>query len=177
MRLSENAPLMATTRMEGNLRRTIERNWTPGMPGGLMSDRRTSGSSFSISDSAEDPSLTDRTVNPSSEKCCDKTARIEMSSSTIKSVFGMSNMCTSLGYRLWREDKPPVKIANGLYSLHRNIDRNSLAGIAPVEQVVAVAAVDDVHVVRFIPVIRPILRPGVNETEPIPTVQKAWISA
>jgi hypothetical protein len=61
--------------------------------------------------------------------------------------------------------------------LHRDADGNPHTGIPAVEQVVAVASVSDEHIVRFIPVIRPVFWPWVNETEPIPTVQKAGISA
>lgn len=46
-----------------------------------------------------------------------------------------------------------------------------------VEQVVAVIDVADVDVVSVIPVVRPVLRPWIHETEPIPPVLEAGKSA
>jgi hypothetical protein len=44
----------------------------------------------------------------------------------------------------------------------------------PVEHVVTVIHVIHVNVVGFVPVCRPVLRPWINEAEPITTVLKAW---
>jgi len=46
-----------------------------------------------------------------------------------------------------------------------------------VEQVIAVVDVGDINVVVVIPVIAPVFRPWVNETDPIALVLKARISA
>ncbi len=46
-----------------------------------------------------------------------------------------------------------------------------------VEQVVAVIDVGDINVVGVVPVIRPVFRPWVHETEPIAAVLEAGISA
>jgi hypothetical protein len=45
----ENVPLMAITRITGNLRRTTESNSKPDMPSMLRSERRMSGTSLRIS--------------------------------------------------------------------------------------------------------------------------------
>jgi len=61
--------------------------------------------------------------------------------------------------------------------LHRDADRNSGLGIPAVEQVIAVVDVHDIDVVVVVPVIPPVFRPWVNETEPIAAVLEAGISA
>src|SRR5271169_2759924 len=61
--------------------------------------------------------------------------------------------------------------------LHRDVDRNSHVGIPAVEKVVTVVDIGDINVVVVIPVISPILRPWVNETDPIPLILEARISA
>lgn len=46
-----------------------------------------------------------------------------------------------------------------------------------VEQIVAVIDIADIDVVSVIPVIRPVLRPWIHETEPVPSVLEAGKSA
>ena len=53
--------------------------------------------------------------------------------------------------------------------LHRDADRDSDVGISAIEQVIAVVDVGDIDVVIVVPVIPPIFRPRVNQTEPIAT--------
>jgi hypothetical protein len=61
--------------------------------------------------------------------------------------------------------------------LQRDADRNSDVGIPAVVHVVAVIDVGDINVVGVVPVVRPVLRPWVNRTEPITLVLEAWVSA
>jgi hypothetical protein len=61
--------------------------------------------------------------------------------------------------------------------LHRDADRNSGAGIPPVEQVIAVVDVHHIDVIVVVPVIPPVFWPRVNEAQPIATVLEAGISA
>ncbi len=61
--------------------------------------------------------------------------------------------------------------------LHRDADRNSRAGIPGIEQVVAVVYIGDINIVVVIPVIPPVIRPRVNQTDPIALVLEARISA
>ena len=61
-------------------------------------------------------------------------------------------------------------------TLHRDADRNSDVGIPAVEQVIAVVYIGDIDIVVVIPVISPILRPRVNQTDPITLVLEAWVA-
>src|SRR5579864_7896019 len=51
--------------------------------------------------------------------------------------------------------------------LHRDADRNSNVRISAVVQVIAVVRIGDVNVVVVIPVIAPVFRPRVHETDPV----------
>ncbi len=62
-------------------------------------------------------------------------------------------------------------------SLQRDVDRNSLTGVAAVVQVIAVVHVVDVDVVVVVPVISPGFRPGINRTDPVTLVLEARVSA
>ena len=62
-------------------------------------------------------------------------------------------------------------------SLQRDVDRNALAGIPAVVEVIAVVHVVDVDVVVVVPVISPGFRPWVNGTDPITLVLEARVSA
>jgi hypothetical protein len=61
--------------------------------------------------------------------------------------------------------------------LQRDVDGNSLAGIAAVVQVVAVIHVIDIDVVVVVPVVPPGFGPWVNGTDPITFVLEARVSA
>jgi hypothetical protein len=61
--------------------------------------------------------------------------------------------------------------------LHRNADRHSDVGIPAVVKVIAVVHVGDVNVVVVIPVIPPVFRPWVNETDPIAPILEARVPA
>jgi hypothetical protein len=61
--------------------------------------------------------------------------------------------------------------------LKRDVDRNSLAGVAAVVQVIAVVHVVDVDVVVVVPVISPGFWPWVNGTDPVTLVLEARVSA
>src|SRR5271157_2792882 len=60
--------------------------------------------------------------------------------------------------------------------LPRDVDRNRDVRIPAVVQVVAVVDVGNINVVVVIPVISPVFRPWVNETDPIALILKARIS-
>ena len=64
-----------------------------------------------------------------------------------------------------------------LEPLHRDADRNSDVGIPAVVQVVAIVDVHDIDFIVVVPVISPVLRPGVNHAEPVAAVLEAGISA
>ena len=59
--------------------------------------------------------------------------------------------------------------------LRRDADRNSNVGISAVVQVIAVAGIGDINVIVVIPVVAPVFRPRVNETDPIALVPEARV--
>ena len=59
--------------------------------------------------------------------------------------------------------------------LHRDADRNSNVRISAVVQVIAVVRIGDVNVIVVIPVIAPIFRPRVHETDPIALILEARV--
>jgi hypothetical protein len=59
--------------------------------------------------------------------------------------------------------------------LHRDADRNSNVRISAVVQVIAVVRIGDVNVVVVIPVIAPVFRPRVHETDPIALILEARV--
>jgi hypothetical protein len=61
--------------------------------------------------------------------------------------------------------------------LPRDVDGNSGVRIPMVEQVITVVDVGDINVVGVVPVISPIFRPWVNETDPIALILKARVPA
>jgi hypothetical protein len=69
----------------------------------------------------------------------------------------------------------PLPRLHRVEPLHRDVDRNSDSGVPAVEQVVAVVDVGNINVVVVIPVIRPVFRPRVNETEPIALILEARV--
>jgi hypothetical protein len=56
-------------------------------------------------------------------------------------------------------------------------DRDSIVWIPAVVQVIAVIRVDDVHVVVVVPIVGPVFRPRVHETEPEAAILEARIAA
>src|SRR5690348_15697501 len=58
----------------------------------------------------------------------------------------------------------------------RDADRDTDVGIPAVIHVVAAVFVIDVHIVVIVPVAGPILRPGIEESDPVTLVLEAWIS-
>jgi hypothetical protein len=71
----------------------------------------------------------------------------------------------------------PLPRLHGVRPLHRDADRNSDAGIPLVVKVIAVVDVGDIDIVVVIPIVSPVFRPGVNETDPIALILEAWVSA
>jgi hypothetical protein len=71
----------------------------------------------------------------------------------------------------------PLPRLHRIEPLPRYADRNSNGGIPAVEQVVAIVDVGDINFIGVVPVIRPVLWPRVNHTEPIAVVLEAGISA
>ena len=71
----------------------------------------------------------------------------------------------------------PLARVHRVRPLHRDADRNSDVGITTVVQVIAVVSVGDVDVVVVKPIIAPVLRPWVNETDPIALILEARVSA
>jgi len=61
--------------------------------------------------------------------------------------------------------------------LHRCADCNSDAWIPLVVHVIPIVLIDDIDVVRLVPVVCPITRPWVNQAEPESVVLEAWVSA
>jgi hypothetical protein len=61
--------------------------------------------------------------------------------------------------------------------LERDADCNAGTGIPAVVHVVAVVYVRDVNVVIVVPVGSPVIRPGINRTEPVAVILEARISA
>ena len=59
--------------------------------------------------------------------------------------------------------------------LHRDADRDSNIGISAVVQVIAVVRIGDINVVVVIPVIAPVFRPRVQETDPIALILEARV--
>src|ERR1017187_2530669 len=88
----ENAPLIATVRIIGNLRRTTDSNSKPDIPGILRSDKRISGTPpWCISANAENPWPALRTPYPISVSTWEREIRIEDSSSTMSRLpFALS---------------------------------------------------------------------------------------
>ena len=62
-------------------------------------------------------------------------------------------------------------------SVQINGNGDSVAGIPSVVQVIAVSRVVDIHIIVVVPVVGPVFRPRVNQTEPIASVLEAWVSA
>ena len=62
-------------------------------------------------------------------------------------------------------------------SVQINGNGDSIAGIPSVVQVIAVSRVVDIHIIVVVPVVGPVFRPRVNQTEPIASVLEAWVSA
>jgi len=56
-------------------------------------------------------------------------------------------------------------------------DCNPVPGIPAVVQIIAVFRVIDIHIIVFIPVVMPVFRPRIKDTEPIVVVLKTGISA
>ena len=71
----------------------------------------------------------------------------------------------------------PLARLHAVKRLHRDADRDTNGRIPGVVQVIAVVDVSDINVVGVVPVIRPIVRPRINNAEPIATVLEAGISA
>ncbi len=63
------------------------------------------------------------------------------------------------------------------HSVQINGNGDAIAGIPSVAQVIAVARVEDIHIIVVVPVAGPVFRPRVNQTEPIASVLEAWVSA
>src|ERR1039457_870540 len=101
MLLPESAAPIAITRMDGNRKRTAARKSKPDISAGSRLESRMSGISFQISDCAETPSPHDLTSYPSSAKMSENEARIETSSSTMRSLPRES----CIGYSSMRADK------------------------------------------------------------------------
>ena len=62
-------------------------------------------------------------------------------------------------------------------SVQINGNGDSIAGVPSVVQVIAVSRVVDIHIIVVVPVVGPVFRPRVNQTEPIASVLKARVSA
>jgi hypothetical protein len=63
-------------------------------------------------------------------------------------------------------------------ALERDVDCDAwAAGVSPIEQVVAVVLIGDIHIVGPIPVASPVLRIRIEEREPIAAVLEARVSA
>jgi hypothetical protein len=63
------------------------------------------------------------------------------------------------------------------WTLQRDVDRNSLAGIPAVVQVIAVVDIVDVNVIVVVPVVSPGSRPRINRTDPIALILETRVSA
>lgn len=61
------------------------------------------------------------------------------------------------------------------YPLHRDADCDPNARVSAVEEVIAIVLIADIHIVRVIPVIVPISRPGIDHAEPIASVLEARV--
>ena len=71
----------------------------------------------------------------------------------------------------------PLARLHAVKRLHRDADRDTNGRIPGVVQVIAVVDVSDINVVGVVPVIRPIVRPRINNAEPIATVLEPGIPA
>ena len=72
---------------------------------------------------------------------------------------------------------PDTELNTLLRVVHVDADCNAILGIAAVVQIIPVSRVVNVHIIIFVPVVRPILRPRVNNAEPKAAVLEARISA
>ncbi|MBZ5527052.1 MAG: hypothetical protein LAN71_03995 [Acidobacteriia bacterium] len=61
--------------------------------------------------------------------------------------------------------------------VHVDSDCDPIPGMSSVVQVIAVLEVHDIHLIVFVPVVRPVFRPRVHKTEPKTAVLEAGISA
>jgi hypothetical protein len=61
--------------------------------------------------------------------------------------------------------------------VHVDGDCNSIPGIPTVVHVIAASVVVDIHIIGVVPIVRPVFRPRVHETEPKTAVLEARIPA
>ncbi len=61
--------------------------------------------------------------------------------------------------------------------VHRHGHRNSILRILAVVQIIAVVGVVKVNIIVVVPIVRPILRPWIDDTDPVSAVPEARISA
>jgi len=61
--------------------------------------------------------------------------------------------------------------------VHKNGDCNSIPGIPTVVHVIAVPGIVDIHIIVVIPIVRPVFRPRIKDTEPKAAVLEAGIPA
>ena len=62
-------------------------------------------------------------------------------------------------------------------SVQINRNGDAVAGIPSVVQVIAVSSVVDIHIIVVVPIVGPVFRPRINQTEPIASVLEAGIPA
>jgi len=72
--------------------------------------------------------------------------------------------------------EPPL-LASASASVHIYGDCDPIHGVPPVVQVIAIFRVNDIDIIVFVPVVRPVLWPWVHETEPKTGVPEARVPA
>ncbi len=83
-------------------------------------------------------------------------------------VLGLPVLCAIIS--------PHTQLDAVLHIVYVNADCDSILGIPAVVQIIPVPGVVDVHIIVFVPIVWPVLRPRINDAKPKATVLETGIS-